>query len=234
MSLPAALDIGGRTVPLEVRRDGRARRLSLSADAALGVVRLTLPARVALRDGETLIARNRAWLARQVGKWPVATAFEPGALLPFDGRELVIDWHPDHPRTAHIDETRLRIGGPRDGLPARIERSLRRAAQRMLWAEAAPQAERVGRPITRLTLRDPRGRWASCSSTGALSFSWRLVLAPGWVRSSVVAHEVAHLVHMDHSAAFWQLAAELYGGEHDPARAWLAVHGPGLHWVGRG
>jgi len=84
-----------------------------------------------------------------------------------------------------------------------------------------------------VTIGDPKGRWGSCASSGAIRYSWRLILAPGWVRRATVAHEVAHRVHMNHAPVFHALVAELLEDHPTPARAWLRTHGAALHWFGR-
>ncbi|MFN3591934.1 MAG: M48 family metallopeptidase, partial [Thermaurantiacus sp.] len=110
---------------------------------------------------------------------------------------------------------------------------LKREAQRLLEAETRTLAARLGREVVRVTVRDPRSRWGSCSSAGAISYSWRLILAPEFVRRAVVAHEVAHLAEPNHGPGFWKLAEALLGDPQDDARAWLRAHGRGLHAWGR-
>jgi predicted metal-dependent hydrolase len=127
----------------------------------------------------------------------------------------------------------LLFGGPPETLGARVERWLRREALRVLSAETAEFALKAGVRVTRVAIGDPRGRWGSCSSSGAIRYSWRLILAPGFVRRATVAHEVAHRVHMDHSPRFHRLVQLLLGEDPAPARAWLRTNGARLHWYGR-
>lgn len=127
----------------------------------------------------------------------------------------------------------LVIGGPLDGLSRRIVAWLKREALVLLSAETAEYAAAAGVEVSTVAIGDPRGRWGSCSSSGAIRYSWRLVLAPAWVRRATVAHEVAHRVHMNHSPSFHALVERLYGADPTPARAWLRRHGAQLHWLGR-
>jgi len=230
---PEALDLDGRAVALDVSKDSRARRLHLRADPNLGVVRLTLPLRTPVREGLEFLHNHQSWLARQVARWPAPQPFAPGVLIPFNDQQLRIDWHEARPRRAEFAEDALRIGGPREGLGQRIERALRKRAQPLFDAPVQLLAARVERKVARVRLTDPKARWGSCSRAGVLNFSWRLVLAPSWVRQAVIAHEVAHLVHMNHSERFWALAHDLYEGDMDQARSWLSAQGASLHWIGR-
>ncbi len=231
--MPERLTVAGRELPLEIVHSPRARLLALKADASRGVIRLRLPKVASVREGMMFLDDHQGWLARQVERWPVPRPFAPDAIIPFDGRDLRIDWDAARPRTLHIEADRLRVGGPEEGLAGRIERGLRRQALAQITPLAHALAARIDRSVRHVRLSDPRSRWASCTHDGTLAFSWRLVLAPAWVRDSVVAHEVAHLVHMNHARPFWRLAEELYGADMAAPRAWLTRHGAGLHWVGR-
>ncbi len=157
----------------------------------------------------------------------------PGARFPFAGRKIEVVHAPAAPRTPRLDGEQLVCGGPREGLERRIERWLRAEALRVLSAETAEYAERAGVGVTSVSVGDPRGRWGSCASSGAIRYSWRLILAPDHVRRATVAHEVAHRIHMNHSPAFHRLVETLFEADPTPARAWLRRNGAALHWVGR-
>jgi predicted metal-dependent hydrolase len=219
---------------IEVVRNARARRMRLSVDPRNGAVKLTLPPRASLRKGLAWAREHDAWIAAQRAKMPVALPFVPGARFPLGGVEVEIVWPaPGALRTPRLDGDRLLCGGPREGLERRVERWLRKAALDLLSEETAEYADRAGVEVSGVAIGDPRGRWGSCSSSGAIRYSWRLILAPAHVRRATVAHEVAHRVHMDHSPKFHRLVAELFEGDPDVARAWLRRNGAGLHWIGR-
>ena len=233
VALPPLL-IAGRTVPVVLVRNARARRLTLRADAVAGEVRMTLPPRTKVSDATAFLAAHHGWIATRVAKWPVALPFVPGVLVPFEGGTLTVDWHPRHKRGVVRDGDVLRIGGDATTLPGRVTRWLRAHALAVLDAETRTLAASISKPVASVAVRDPAARWGSCSAAkGRIGYSWRLILAPSEVRRSVVAHEVAHLVHPNHGAAFWALAAQLNGGDPTPQRRWLARHGAGLHWIGR-
>ena len=221
------------TGELDIVRHPRARRMRLSVDPASGRARLTLPPRASLKAGMRWAAEHRQWIAAQQARLPQAVPFAPGAVIPFRGRPMTIDWRPGQPRRVTLDGDRLVCGGPAEGLARRIQNWLRREALRLLGEETDELAERIGVAVERVSVGDPRARWGSCSSRGAIRYSWRLILAPDHVRRATVAHEVAHRVHMDHSRRFHTLVEELLGGDPAPARAWLSANGAALHWLGR-
>ncbi len=131
------------------------------------------------------------------------------------------------------DEWALTCGGPLDQFPLRIERWLKREALRLLAEDTMHYAARAGVTVSKVAIGDPKARWGSCSGDGTIRYSWRLLLAPGFVRRATVAHEVAHRVHMHHGPDFHALVAELFEGNPDDARRWLRAEGAQLHWYGR-
>ena len=148
-------------------------------------------------------------------------------------RPLTIDWQPGSRRRIEWVDDTLSLSGPIETLPRRVETWLKRHALDLLAEDTAYYAARAGVTVTKVAIGDARGRWGSCAGDGVIRYSWRLVLAPSWVRRATVAHEVAHRVHMNHGPAFHALVAHLYERDPTPARAWLRAHGAGLHWVGR-
>ncbi|TPG20415.1 M48 family peptidase [Sphingomonas koreensis] len=218
---------------IEVVRHARARRARLSVDPASGRARLTLPPRAPLKAALRWAAEQQAWIDAQRARLPQAIPFAPGATLPFRGEGLTIDWRVHDPRRVTREGASLRCGGPIDGLGRRIEAWLRRQALALLTEETAEFAALAGVSIASVGVGDARGRWGSCTTRGAIRYSWRLILAPDFVRRATVAHEVAHRVHMNHAPAFHALVETLLGTDPAPARHWLRTHGAALHWLGR-
>lgn len=217
---------------LKVVRHPRARRAKLAVDRVSGEVRLTLPVRASLRRALEWVDTQGAWIAEQRATVPAAAPFMPGAQLPLDGGTLELAWR-EGPRTPVREGDQLVLGGPLDTYGARVTRWLRYHALEVLARDTAAIAMRAGVSVPRVTVGDARGRWGSCSSAGAIRYSWRLVLAPPDVRRAVVAHEVAHRVHMNHGPSFHTLAEQLNGADPGAAMAWLRTHGAGLHGYGR-
>ncbi|TKD52341.1 M48 family metallopeptidase [Sphingomonas baiyangensis] len=207
--------------------------MRLSVDPASGEVRLTLPPRVRVERGLAWAREKQGWIAAQRATLPAAIPFVPGTKLPVDDRDVVIEWAPDHPRAPARIGDRLCCGGPAERLPARIEAWLKREARAVLEADTQAAALRAGVTVSSVGIGDPRSRWGSCAASGAIRYSWRLLLAPRFVRQATVAHEVAHRLHMHHGPAFHAAVAEILGSDPAPAMAWLRRHGAGLHWFGK-
>jgi len=224
------IEIAGRPLTIAVRRSARAKRLSLRLDPTGSVV-MVLPLGVPVREAERFALRQSEWLAARLSAAPPSQALVPGAMVPLLGVPHRICHDPAAPRKVTAEAGEIRVGGPVDMVPRRVEQFLRAEAGLVLAHRARAIAATLGRTVERVTVRDTRSRWGSCSAAGALSFSWRLVLAPDWVLTYVVAHEVAHLVEMNHGPAFWAVVERL-NGDHGPARAWLKRHGPDLHRIG--
>lgn len=221
------------TPEIEVVRNARSRRAKLSVDPASGRVRLTLPPRAPLKAALRWAQEHRLWIDRQRARLPQARPFAPGAVLPVDDVMLSIVWDEAAPRRIVAAGADLLCGGPRDGLSRRIETWLKREALRVLSAETAEFAAKANVTVAKVAVGDPKGRWGSCTSSGVIRYSWRLILAPAFVRRSTVAHEVAHRVHMNHGPDFHDLADALTEGSPDESRAWLRANGAALHWFGR-
>jgi hypothetical protein len=210
-----------------------ARAIRLRVDRRTGEVVLTIPRRVSRRKALAWADGHRDWIEARLAEVAAPVPLAPGTDLPLYDRPHRIDWSPDRPRTPRLEEGRLVVGGPEEGLEARLMRWLRRHALDTLAAETAEFAAKAGVKVTRIGTGDPLSRWGSCSATGGIRYSWRLILAPDWVRRATVAHEVAHRVHMNHGPEFHALVETLLGADPKPARLWLRSHGPSLHRVGR-
>jgi predicted metal-dependent hydrolase len=198
------VDIGGRTVEIPVRISKRARKLSIHVDS-LRNVEIVVPRRTTQDEIDSLLFEHRAWLERQLAKPP--KRFHLGLQ-----RDDVV-W----------------IGGlalPLPSLPA-LEEWYREQARVELARTVPREARRLGVTFTRITVRDQLTRWGSCSRAGALSFNWRLILAPPAILTYVVVHELCHRVHHDHSPGFWDAVA-VARPTYQEERAWLAEHGPEL------
>lgn len=219
--------------PLAVRRSPSARTMRLVVDPRGGEVRLTLPRRASLAEAFKWAETKRGWVAAQLAKLPDGQPIEPGMSFSFAGQDVTLDWAATHPRKPVLIGDTVRVGGPRDQLPARLLRWIKAEAKALLEAETREIALLAGKPVARVGVGDPVSRWGSCSPSGDIRYSWRLILAPEHVRRATVAHEVAHLVHMNHGREFHRLAAQLHGADPSPARRWLRANGAALHWFGR-
>jgi predicted metal-dependent hydrolase len=224
------LRIGG--APVAVVRSARARTMRLSLDRKTGGVRLTLPKRAALAGAIAWAETKQGWIAAQLAS-VASTPVVPGMALDVAGQSLTLDWNPAWPRAPRIVGETLQVGGPQEQLSARLIRWLKAEARSLLTRESHDYAALCGVTVTQVGIGDPVSRWGSCSASGAIRYSWRLILAPAHVRRATVAHEVAHRVHMNHGREFHALVAEIYEGEASAARRWLRTHGQTLHGFGR-
>ena len=221
--------VGDAAWPVRVVRHTQSRRYRLVFDGARGELRLTVPRRTNERAALKWASEQQAWLVEQVGKAALPVIVGPGAAVPFLGIERRIDWAPTAPRAIRLDGENLRVGGPVETVGRRIERWLKGHALDLMERESREIAGAAGLSVGRVGVGDPRSRWGSCTHDGDLRYSWRLVMAPDHVRRATVAHEVAHLRHMDHGPAFHALVDELHDGDVGAARGWLRREGRSLH-----
>lgn len=222
--------------PVRVRRHRRARRYTLRIQTATREVILTIPPRGTLKDAREFAQKHGGWIAARLNRLPKATPFAHGVVMPVRGVPHRIAHCPGIRGTVWTEadsngERLLCVAGAAPHVGRRIGDFLRREARRDLEAASLRFATELGLTVRRVVVRDQSSRWGSCSTTGVLSFSWRLILAPGAVLSYLAAHEVAHLIEMNHSAKFWRLVHRLCP-DHERAKIWLDVHGTDLHRYG--
>jgi predicted metal-dependent hydrolase len=227
------LTLPGLAWPVELRAHPRARSLRLRLDEARGVLALTCPRRTSRRAALDWAARQGGWVEAQLARIAPAEPFAPGAAIPFEGTEVILHLEEALPRSPALTGGRLQCGGSPQSFSGRVERFLRREARARLGDLTRQIAHDAGLAVRSVAVGDASSRWGSCSSSGAIRYNWRLILAPPHLLRWVVAHEVAHLRHMNHGPAFKTLEAELYGGDPSSARAELRALGPRLKRVGR-
>ena len=223
------VEVGGQALPMAIKRHPTARRMTLRLAPDGREVRVTIPKWGRTREALEF-ARSRAeWLETQLAKVEQPQAPIPGSILTFRGEDLAVDWQQGHPRRVQREGERLLVGGPLEALPARLERWLKAEARELMAADLAEYCQRANVPTPNIALSGAQRRWGSCSTSGTVRINWRLVMAPDEVRRSVVAHEVAHLVHFDHSPAFHALLRDLFEGDLKGADRWLKRQGRSLY-----
>lgn len=222
------LEVGGRRIVVRAKRHNAARRITLRIDPRHDCAILTLPRRASLKSGFGFAREKADWLARKLGALPPLTAFEDDAEFPYQGEMVLIRHFPLAGTEPVLSGGILHVPGSGGDIAARVVDWLRGQALMLLSLTAEEKAAAIGLGPPPVTIRDPRSRWGSCSSAGRLSFSWRLIMAPPMVLDYVVAHEVAHLHHLNHGAKFRALVARLAEAEAE-AETWLAREGTGLH-----
>ncbi|MDF3381549.1 MULTISPECIES: M48 family metallopeptidase [Sulfitobacter] len=217
---------GNPPIPLILRRSARARRISLRISQLDGRVTLTMPKRLAEREALAFAESKQDWIRQHLAARGEDVIVAPGAELPVGGKLLRV--RGGQGSGVRIGPEEILVPGPEESLGKRLAAHLREVARDRLAGACDDYAALLGKPYARITLRDTRSRWGSCSSDGALMFSWRLIMTPPEVLDYVAAHEVAHLAQMNHSPAFWAEVTRIYGDYQAP-RQWLRDHGGGLH-----
>lgn len=217
---------GDPPVTVHLRQSGRARRISLRVSRLDGKVTLTHPAGVSERAALDFAYERADWLRGHVADVPSLVRVELGASLTVEGNMLSVVSGTG--RRVRIANGAICVPGP----PAQVGRKaasfLKTLARERLAAASDHYAAQLGKSFQRISLRDTRSRWGSCSTRGTLMFSWRLIMAPPDVLRYVAAHEVAHLAEMNHSQAYWDALYQIHG-PYDVPRRWLRVHGGDLH-----
>jgi predicted metal-dependent hydrolase len=220
-------------LPVVLREIRGARRFRLRLDRGGELLRLSGPMGMDRRRALTWAAQQRSWVEQQIAARPPAEPFAPGLRIPLEGQEVLLVWQATAPRLPYLDGGTLCCGGPADAFAGRMERFLKRRALEVLAAETRALADGKGLHLAGVSVGDADTRWGSCSERARIRYNWRLILAPREARRFVVAHEVAHLAHLNHGPAFKALERELFGGDPAPARALLRSVGQRLKGVGR-
>ena len=236
-SAPGFIDISheGVTYRVVIARSARARRITLRIRNGTSDPVLTIPARGNLSVAANFATRHAGWLANKLARVPAQIPFRAGKTLPIRG----IDHHvieTGAPRglvcAKRIGEVRiLEVPGAPQHVARRVTEFLKREARRDLEAAVLRHLAAARLQAKRISIKDTKSRWGSCSANGTLSFSWRLILAPPFVLDYLAAHEVAHLKELNHSERFWRLTRALCGRT-DDAEAWMKRHGARLHRYG--
>ncbi|WP_068109719.1 M48 family metallopeptidase [Tropicimonas marinistellae] len=217
---------GQPPVRVTLRRSAGARRYSLRVSRLDGRVTLTIP-RHAPETKALAFAREKAgWIRQRLAERPEDVAVDVGVQLPVDGMLLTVARGP-RSQVARA-ERQLVVSTRADSVPAAVAGLLKARARDRLAEASDYYSRKLGKPYVRMTLRDTRSRWGSCSTEGALMYSWRLILAPPEVLQYVAAHEVAHLAEMNHGPAFWATVERLRPG-YETQRQWLRQNGEDLH-----
>lgn len=226
--MPERIEIGAPPIAVVLKKSARARRFSLRISNVDGTVSLTMPKRAAKRDALAFAAAQEGWMRKHLDK-------QPDRITPVFGGTILIDGQPvpllqGLGRTVVFSEGTLLVPGTEEQLAGKLRAYLKTLARDRLSQASERYAAMVGRKVSRITLRDTRSRWGSCTSDGNLMYSWRLVMAPRAVQDYVAAHEVCHLLEMNHSPAYWAHVAAIYP-DYQAQRQWLRNNGAQLHRV---
>ena len=214
--------------PLEInlRRSKQAKRMSLRVSRLDGRVTLTFPNGLPESQALEFVREKESWLRLQQSQHVPFVKVKIGDTLPIEGQRRIICM--GQGRRVELSDDCVRVPGDPETAPRRLLGHLKQLARAELAAASDQYAQQLGKSYVRLSIRDTRSRWGSCTSEGGLMYSWRLIMAPRSVLAYVAAHEVAHLSEMNHSAEFWRTVQQLYG-DFDESRTWLRENGHELH-----
>lgn len=223
-------------IPVQLKRNAKARRYTLRIQSATREVVLTIPPRGSLKQAREFAEKHGAWIAARLARLPVPVPFTDGATIPLRGVPHRIAHRPHARGTVWIEAgddgaMLLCVAGDKPHVARRMHDYLKKEARHDLTIASRRAAEALGVALKRVSVRDQSSRWGSCSTTGLLSYSWRLIMAPPFVLEYLAAHEAAHLVEMNHSRAFWR-QVERVCPDFKRAKAWLDAHGADLHRYG--
>ncbi|OSQ45965.1 M48 family metallopeptidase [Thalassospira sp. MCCC 1A01428] len=220
-------------VPVRLRISARASRLKLRIDPGFDGVEVVVPNGISRKTALSMLRQHIDWIEAHLSRLPDRVLFVPGAWVPFLGNEHAIRAVPEAKRGVWAESGVIWVSGAIEHSNRRVADWLKKQAKLEIAPRAHAYAEEIGKKINRISIKDTRTRWGSCSSGGNLSFSWRLILAPEDVLDYVVAHEVAHLQELNHSPRFWKVVDDLYGAS-AKQQHWLKRNGSGLHRFGAG
>ncbi len=212
---------------LSIKPHSRAKRMKLRYDAASESAVVTVPLYSSDKEAKKFAEKHLGWLRKQKQSSASRKFLAHGTIIPFRGKDHAIQHDPTRSPTVQISNAEIRVGGIAHGLPKRLENYFKKKAKQEIEPIAVRMAEETGVTFKRIQIRDTKSRWGSCSTTGTLSFSWRLIMTPPEILEYVVAHEIAHLSEMNHSAAFWRIVDELVPNALS-SRRWLRTEGHAL------
>ena len=223
------IDLNGQIVPIVLRRHSTAKRLTLRLAPDGSEVRITLPSWARGAEAIAFAHARNDWLAAQHAKIPRRRSTGAGDTILFRAEPITIVWSETAKRRPAMRDQNLVLGGPQSSIERRIRQWLEERALELFESDTRDFTAAASLAPVPVALSRAQKRWGSCSDKKRIRINWWLVQAPDFVRRSVVAHEVAHLVHFDHSPAFHALLDEIYDGEIGRADRWLKENGRTLY-----
>jgi predicted metal-dependent hydrolase len=215
-------------ISITIKRSTRARRFSLRVSQSTGQVSLSMPMRAPLAEASAFARAQEGWIRAALARMPAVQRVAVGAEIPVEGRLLRIESGAG--RSVRVEGDALIVPGDPARVAARVAAYLKVRARDRLVAASDHYATQIGRRVAQVSLRDTRSRWGSCTSDGSLMYSWRLIMAPPRVLDYVAAHEVAHMLEMNHSPRFWAVVERLFP-QWQVERAWLRREGGALQSI---
>lgn len=214
--------------PLKVVKSPRAKRLTLRIDSKEHLPILSIPPRCTQKQAISFIKTHEEWIIQSLKNLPQTKRFASGENISLFGHEILIQHAPEKRWGARIENNILYVSGESEFTHRRVKDFIKKEAQKNFLNLSKKLAEKINCKINDVTIKDTKSRWGSCSSLNNINYNWRLALAPKEVIDYIIAHEVSHLAHQDHSQAFWQCVADLCPN-YKKGQNWLKHHGKELY-----
>lgn len=225
---PQIIKIHGQPVALRFRRNAAAKRMVLRLDLKTGGLVVTLPKRIGLAEALRFVEKSHDWISRTITKQPASVKIEDGVAMLYRGQLHTLRLTGGPRGIVQVIGDELHLPGKSEHASRRLKDFMTAEAKRNLLTASRHYAGVMDTKFSRLSIRDQKSRWGSCSASGVLSYSWRLILAPDYVLDYVAAHEVAHLREMNHGPRFWRLVLT-HCTQARNAKQWLKAHGKEVH-----
>lgn len=213
---------------IKVIKSPRAKRMTLRIDSKEHLPVLTIPERCSAKKAVAFAKEHQDWIERSLARLPQTKKFEDGEQISLFGQNISICHNPKLRGGTFLDNNILNVSGDAEFLHRRVKDYIKEQAKTEFYKRSKLLAEKLGCPLHDVSIKDTKSRWGSCSSLHNINYNWRIALAPENVINYLMAHEVAHLKHQDHSRAFWRCVRELYP-EAETGKVWLRLHSKELY-----
>jgi len=214
--------------PLKVIKSPRAKRLTLRIDSKDRLAMLSLPPRCTQKQAISFIEKHQDWVIESLSKLPQMQRFSSGQQISLFGKNIIIQHAPEKRWGARVENGVLYVSGSSEFTHRRVKDYIKKQAQKTFLNLSQKLAKKINCQVNDVVIKDTKSRWGSCSSLNNINYNWRLALAPQEVIDYIVAHEVSHLAHQDHSEEFWECVASLCPN-YQKGQDWLKQHGKELY-----
>ena len=213
---------------IKVVQSRSGRKLTLKIDEKERVPVLSVPRFCSRRQAINFVTEHTDWIIKSLNKLPEIKYFAAGESFSLFGQEVTVEHHPEARRGVWLEENKLCVSGETEFIHRRVKDYIKKRAQEEFYVRTKELADKLGCDLSGVSIKDTTSRWGSCSSLHHINYSWRIALAPDFVIDYLMAHEVSHLKHPDHSDEFWACVASLCP-EWSRGRIWLKRYGKTLY-----
>lgn len=213
---------------IKIVQSSSSRKLILRIDNKERIPVLSIPKYCSRKRAIDFVNENMDWIINTLGRLPQNKQFCDGEKFLLFGQEVTIKHQAEARRGVWLEDNILYVSGAPEFLHRRVRDYIKKRAAEEFYKKSSELAGRIGCKLSGISIKDTKSRWGSCSSLNHINYSWRIALAPQYVIDYLMAHEVSHLLHQDHSESFWSCVAELYPNWKE-GRDWLKKHSKNLY-----